>query len=340
MNGALLRYAWLTGTLLAAAAFVSLRMSMSSVYIGADLSALMMGDAHIPYQYRVLVPIAVRGVTALGLGAPLAWLLAPLGIAGLSDSFAVPPDVIATYLAVEILSVWGILVSFRALAALFVPRFAVQAGAALVLLAALGVLPLCSPGSRLWYPSDMPAVLVVVVSYLLLFSGRVGLFCALFPAATLNRETTLFLLPLLFLLPQAVLRAPHAKACGVALALCWMLEKAALYLAFRGNHGFPLHPNVVVNLESVREISLLATVALIALGSALLYWASAVRRHDARLLAAWRAALIFVAALFLAGKMDEMRIYLELLPLAALALLVAVAPTGPSTAAAESSVAS
>lgn len=301
--------------------FAVWRMENSAVYEGAALPLLVSGGGHLPYQYRALVPLLVRLLSQVGAGGVLESRLLPFGLGRVSAAVGAPQDLAAIFLSIEILSAWGLLVSFRALAARFVDGEVLPTVSSIALLVAtLGVQQL-SPSSALWYPSDIPAMLVVVLSYLALFSGRIAAFYPLFVIGCLNRETVLFLLPLVALLPADVSRARWPWLHVSALFFVWGGIKTAMFFAYRGNHGYPVHPNIFVNLETLSS----PAGAAAALGAACVLVALSVRAlrrsGDARLKAALGAATLFLVSILFAGKLDEFRVYLELLPLVVLVLL-------------------
>ena len=305
-------------------------MEGGSVYEGARLTWLVSGEGHLPYQYRVLVPYVAGALQKLGLGSALQAIFSPLGLEQVATALDTPPELAAIFLLVEIGAVWGVLISFRALAARCGSGEAASRIGAL-LLAALLLLPqFLSPTERLWYPSDVPAVLVVVLGYLALFSARPRLFDAVFLLGCLNRETALFLLPVLLLLPAQVSGSKRRALHAAALALAWAAIKTGIFLAFRGNHGYPIHPNIFLNIEiltSMRGAIVAGTTAILCAAVV----AAAIRRGaDVRVVAALKASAVLLGATLFAGKLDEFRVYAELAPVAVLAGLAA-AQTRPRT---------
>ena len=324
MRNTLRRTLWLLVTLALAVGFVDFRLQSSTVYIGADLSALVAGEGHLPYQYRALVPAVVRALRSLNLTPYLGELLAPLHLDAISSALNTNPEMAAPFVLCEILAAWGLLLSFRVLSSMFSASPTVQAAGSIAILLPIACLPMLTPDSRLWYPSDIPAVLVVVLSYIFLFEGRVALFYPLFILGTLNRETTLFLLPLLMYLPADVLKTRFGVAHAALLFVVWAAIKTGLFYLFRGNHGYPVHPNIVINIEMIQDPRVFGTVIAVVLGFALLFVESAYRCGDQRLKAAFKAAALFLVAIFLAGKLDEMRVYMEFVPLLVLAAVARV----------------
>lgn len=324
------RAAWLALSLAVAIAVGLWRMEGGSVYEGARLTWLVSGEGHLPYQYRVLVPFIAGGLQKLGLGTALQAIFSPLGLDQVATALDTPPDLAAIFLLIEIGAVWGVLLAFRALATCCGSGEAASRIGAL-LLAALLLLPqFLSPTERLWYPSDVPAVLVVVLGYLALFSARPRLFDLVFLLGCFNRETAVFLLPVLLLLPVKVSGSKQPLLHAVVLVLAWGAIKAGIFWAFAGNHGYPIHPNIFLNIEiisSTRGILIGASVAA-ACGVFVL---SALRRGaDVRLRSALKAALLLLGATIVAGKIDEFRVYTELAPAMVLTGLAAVRASSSS----------
>ena len=326
---ALLRGLMLGLVLGLAIALTILRMHSVSVYVGAIPEKLVQGIGHLPYQYRSLVPwcVAILQNTSipdlLTAWIPAAWLTA----IGLKLQSA--PNITATFLAFETASILALMLSFLALARLFVNGVLRQLLGVAFLLMALILLQAYTPGPNLFYSSDTIAVVVITLSYLLLFTGRIVAFHSLFILGTLNRETTLFILPMLWFLPPNIMRPRHwltGPLHSLVLLGVWITIKASLFLKYRGNHGYVMHPNILENLAALQEPMTIAA-AIGCLGGFLLLWVLATRKApDGRLRAAFYGALSLSIGLFCAGKLDELRIFSELAPLTALAFLLALTP--------------
>lgn len=318
------RAAWLALSLAVAVSVGLWRMEGGSVYEGARLTWLVSGEGHLPYQYRVLVPYVAGALQKLGLGTTLQVIFSPLGLEQVATALDTPPDLAAIFLLIEIGALWGVLLSFRALAARCGSGEAASRIGALSLSALLLLPQLLSPTERLWYPSDVPAVLVVVLGYLALFSARPRLFDAVFLVGCINRETALFLLPVLLLLPSQVSGSKRPALHATALALAWVGIKAGIFLAFRGNHGYPIHPNIFLNIEILSSTRGAIVSGAVAILFGVLVAAVIRRGADVRVLAALKASVALLGATLFAGKLDEFRVYAELAPAAVLAGLVAV----------------
>ncbi len=326
---ALLRALLIVLVLGLASALTILRMNFVSVYVGAIPEKLVQGIGHLPYQYRALVPWCVAMLQNTPIPdlltdwIPAAWLT----VIGLKLQSA--PNITATFLAFETASMFALMLSFLALTRLFVNGVLRQLLGLAFLLMALILLQAYTPGPNLFYPSDTISVVVVILSYLLLFAGRIVAFYPLFILGTLNRETTLFILPILWFLPPNIMRPRHwltGPIHSCVLLGVWITIKASLFFKYRGNHGYVMHPNILENLAALQEpLTIAATISC--LGGFLLLWVLATRKaQDGRLCAAFYGALSLSIGLFCAGKLDELRIFSELAPLTALAFLLTLTP--------------
>lgn len=329
--------AWLALSLAVAVAVGLWRMEGGSVYEGARLTWLVSGEGHLPYQHRVLVPYVAGALQKLGLGTALQPVFSPLALDQVATALDTPPDLAAIFLLIEIGSLWGMLLAFRALAARCGSGEAASRIGALVLAALLLLPQFLSPTERLWYPSDVPAVLVVVLGYLALFCARPRLFDVVFLLGCLNRETSLFLLPVLLLLPSQVSGSKRPVIHAAALALAWAAIKAGIFFAFRGNHGYPIHPNIFLNIEILSSTrGALVSVAVATVCAAVVV--AVIRRGaDVKVQAALKASVLLLGATLFAGKLDEFRVYSELAPVAVLVGLAAAQTRSGVLAAAKQS---
>lgn len=320
------QYVYLLSSLLVATIFVLLRIHSLSVYVGADLAQLVYGSAHLPYQYRVLVPALVRGVAELNLVPLFQLLCAPLDLRALAVSLDTTPEIAAPFVVFEILSVLGILLSFRALMKQLISSEGFSLIGAVMLLSLLYALPLLTEESRLWYPSDMPAVLVVILSYLFLLFGKLPYFYAVFLLGSFNRESTVFLLPVLFFFPVSTLKSSWAMYHTTILLGCWLVIKWFLFQMFRENAGYPLHPNIFINVELLSKSGALGITLVGLLLSLVMYWLIIVRFKEYRLRSAFLGLGALLVCTFFAGKWDEMRVYFECMPLLVSASILAITP--------------
>src|SRR5262249_37161243 len=131
--------------------------------------SLVAGTASTPYQYRVLVPLLVRGLLYTHVVDPSTQLIA----------FAV----------IQVLALILLAFVFRAYLSRLVPDPVVCSTAALTLFAVLPFNYFNLP----YYPYDIPSVLFFTLGLLLIYEQKWAWFYPLFIAATINRETSIFL---------------------------------------------------------------------------------------------------------------------------------------------------
>lgn len=154
--------------MLAAAAYVALRLKFNEEYEHATWQALVAGTAKLPFGHRVLVP----------------WIVRPFVSAGVSvrTAFAV------TEWVATVAALCGVEAALR--------RFVAPKAARLGSGAFLGVLGLAFLLQFRWpvfYPWDTPAIAALAWGVALAHARRHGPLVALATVAALNRETALLL---------------------------------------------------------------------------------------------------------------------------------------------------
>ena len=161
--------------------FNQLRFGMTGQPLENNIYQLMEGSAHTPFQYRVLIPWTVNLVLQ-------ALKLLP-GVPPIS------PESIFQY--IELIAMFLLLVALHNYAALFFENHAVVMLSSFIAFPAMlfhFVLPRPSPLWYVhWFPFDIPAVLFVTVGLTLLYRKKWLLFYPLLLIATVNRETSIFL---------------------------------------------------------------------------------------------------------------------------------------------------
>lgn len=262
-----------------------------------DLSAaaLATGVGSTPYQYRALVPWVVGALHTVH----------PLERETIAIVFA----------AVTTSSLVLLSLVLRRFVALFVPDPSVASVAALSVYA---VLPLIY-FERPFFPYDIPSVLFFTVGLILIHQRNWLWYYPLFLIATLNRETSLFL-TVTFLFALFDRLRPRTLALMTASQLgIWIAVQMALWTAYRDNPwlGYNIYrPQVQVNLETlltwpVRSLLILLT------WTALCFCAATWQRRidNVFLRRALRTVPVFVAVMFVAGFLLELRIYGEVVPI-------------------------
>jgi hypothetical protein len=176
------------------------------------------------------------------------------------------------------------------------------------------------------FPYDLPSLMFFTLGVYLIYMRRFWGLLVMFPIATLNRETTLFLIPLLAMDAIAEENAPAwgrlrdvrllLKLTG--LSAIWIVLQIYVRHQFAGNVT-EMGPRVLINLMSIANpgqwIKMLSACAF------LLPFVLLLRRRieDARFRAYMWIIPAWVAFMFFFGLLLEVRIYGELSGLIAVA---------------------
>ena len=179
---------------------------------------------------------------------------------------------------------------------------------------------------------DLPSLAFFAAAmYLLYFRVHWMYFAGLFLAATINRETTLLLLPL-YLLNQAVEQGkvrwqrifrPQPLALVISLAAAWAAWQIVVHHLFAGNAS-EFYPRLDWNVKSL--IAPQAWPQLLSACGYLLLFVVAMRKRitDARL-RAWLWLLpIWCVFMFVYGILIETRVFGELIPFVVCATTIIV----------------
>jgi len=264
----------------------------------ADLEDLLALRAPRPFCYRWLSPFLLRLATSAGLDARTAVSVLEWG------SF-----LLLYYL-------------FRAYLGLFVHRVRAAYAAFSVYFVIPFVFILPQPYT-VWFPWDIPSV-CFFTSLLILWQKRQWwLWYPVFLLATLNRETTLFLLPLAALIALRERPARHLLVHVAATSVVWIAAKGALAFAFRfasgpawleWNHYEAATTHWQENLARWSDPSLWPFLCS-ALGFLwLLGWHLRRKVPPGQLQDAWIIVPVYVVGVFLFGNMVEHRVYGDLIP--------------------------
>jgi hypothetical protein len=292
---AALTYVWerriflLVGAL-ASCYFAERRMALNQEYVLANLEKLMAGTAWTPYQYRALVP----------------W------ISGLFWKAGYFTDIRGFFYWVESGFLFGCLVAFRQLVAL---EFRSAVLCDLLGFSIFWVIPfnyMLSGHMNFYYPYDTASVFFFTVGLLLLRRENWKVYYPLFALATLNREITCFL-TIIYAIVNLKKRPLKQIAIHVgAQAAIWISVKLMMWSAFSGNRGGGFIINVLEHNASK------AVWHLLILSSVGYAWIPVLlMRHRIADPFFNRAVLVFfpfVGAMLFVGRLDEIRIYGELIP--------------------------
>jgi hypothetical protein len=196
-----------------------------------DLASYAAGSERLPFQYRALTSWLLHGIASL---PPLRALAASL-----------PPP----FAEIELLALAAITLASAAAAidltrrslALFMNEGMARALAFLLPLSMYFSYVALASSYRFSYPYDVPSLALLALCIFAMLGGRWALLYVGFALASLNRETSLFLIPLLLLYRWPVDRAGFAakrvRLLGHALALLaiWLAIKYALARLYAGN---------------------------------------------------------------------------------------------------------
>jgi len=254
------------------------------------------GKAAAPFRYRVLCAWAMRA-----LMRPPHWnsLAAHSGFfVGRPDKLAVAVIVFPCILA----SVW---LTRRTVTLLAGERTGLVAAC---LLLYMSYFSLCDNYVLAFLePYDVPAMLAFCACLYALVADRMWLFYAVFVVGTLNRETTVFLIPLLFLWRRRL--SWHA----LPLLAIWGAEKAWLhhYVAAAGAEIFDL--KIGYNLkEMIKPQMWPALASPFGFLWALFLWRFRVIREQPIAVATAGLLALWVAGMVVVGQLNEVRIYTEM----------------------------
>jgi hypothetical protein len=287
--------------------FAELRFQLQRENPHATLSKLVEGSAATPFQYRVLVPAAVGALGPEGPAQTRRWFRWAEFAAGLAAIAA-----LRAYL--------------RAIAGPTAPVGALALAAFGLLLFNL-VLPRRLP---VYYPSDLPAVAVFTLGLLALRRRAWPAYYAVFALGTLNRETTCFLVLAWALTAWRREGWRSLVAHAAAQLAIWVAIKATLAQVFAANpgaglyewshaggHRFHLETNLRFALNPANWPYWWSGLGFVWL-PALFFWRRVTDPAAQRLLL---LIIPFLAGMFLVGNLYELRIYAELLPVFAGALV-------------------
>ncbi len=272
--------------------FVLYRFELNGENPKAAFNQLVAGAAATPFQYRALVPWLVRGLARLPLfeTAPLLGLLR----------------------LIEFVSVVGLAFAFRAYLSLFFRDARLTAVLALSL---FYVLPFNFYRATNFYPYDMPSLLFFTLGLYFLYRQNLKWYYPLLVIASLNRETTYFLV--LIYLITALGRQPLRTVARHAAvqSLLWLGIKTFLYWLYAGNPGFGL-----IEVQFWNNFGRLAEPAalLLFLSNWGFVWVPVAVAPgligDAFVRRSLWVIAPFFAIMSVAGVITELRIYGELIP--------------------------
>lgn len=334
------RCAWWLACLFLAIFLTCLRMTTTSPFRLATFEQLVNFQAVEPFQHRVLLPAIAAGVQQL----------TPIGETLLFALMEVVAWMLLIGLAYRALVIFRIgrsepvrrLLAFTVLVPMLLHLIApdLQMAAAFSADQPLLDIGAWTPRAIYYYVYDLPAAMFTLALVLLLaqladqFTRRCfALYLLVFALATVNRETTLFLLPAFIWLLWPALGARRCltlAALQAALFLAIQLPLGELFAANTNPNARLAHTayefHLVYNLAALSNPLYLITYMArftAALYIPVLLWRRYLDRRLTRILVGF--ALPLAAVAFVVGRIVEQRIFIEIVPLVWLAALQVIA---------------
>lgn len=283
--------------------FMHIRFVLNYQYARASLLAIFNGSAAVPFQYRILIPWFVRMLENTKL------------------SFGDTP--LRLFRLIEFLSIFSLAVTFRYYLSLFFKNQTISTFVSLTLFYVLPFNFLLLP--TIWYPWDMPAILLFTLGLILLYKKKWTIYYLLFIVATLNKETTCFL-TLIYLFTAIGKDKPKTIAlhCFFQLII-WCTIKYFLYQLYFNNPGAGIFEGQLSkNINFFKNIKnypfFFSNMGFLWIPTFFYF-----RLIEARFVK--RSLLVifpFFLVMMLAGNIIELRAYGELIPVVLVAFLLII----------------
>ena len=291
--------------IIAAYYFIQVYFVLNSQFEPASISAFLNHGAATTFQYRVLVPWLVNWL--YGLKIPLSFFNTPLKLCKL----------------IEFCSFFFLLVVFRYYISLFFKDKLISTLLSFTLFCMLPFNFLLPRQASLWFPWDMPSILFFTLGLILLYKKNWLLYYPLFVVATLNRETACFL-TCVYLFTAIGKSKPKTIIfhCSLQLVI-WGTIKYALYNLYADNSGYGLFDtrfseNVDFFLNPRNLPLFFSNMGLIWIP--VLFYFRLIRVEFVK--RSLLVALPFFFGMMWVGRMCELRIFGELIPVVLTAFLL------------------
>lgn len=272
-------------------------------YAAARLEDLTVGKAHLPFQFRVLVPYMVRFIATL-----------------------TKAEFIPIYAVCSFIFIFTLFLAYRAFLRLFFEKQLAD----LFSFSLVYVIPF-NYGilTTMFYPSDIPAILFFTLSLIAMYKKDWQAYYLLYALGTLNRETTCFLTFIFFAVFLKRMRFAEYFAHLIGQTLIWFGIKQVLYIMFKGNPGELYEYHIKTNIEMFLGIFSLRLYPLLNLGLNFGgLWVLAIFGYKSAHKFLRRSTFVFIpflVGMFIVGNLYEMRIYGELIPIVVTLALYPVA---------------
>lgn len=291
----------------------------------AKVSRILTGTADRPYAFRVLLPVIANGLAPL-LDPHLALAIGTKSEVLLGDRFftsrmsgATYPSQAALILGTMYLSLVGFAVALHYLAKELGYAAWVQYAAPPALL--VGSILFMNYG----YIYDFSALFLFSLSLLLMLQKRWASYLVAFAAATLNKETSVFLVPTFILFYFGRMLRRRFFLLGAAQIVVYGAIQGGIRYAFRNNPGSTLQWHLPDQLKALHEAAANSPMTLALIGALVVTIAVFVgygwKRKPQFLRASLWLAPIFIALFVTGGFPGEIRTMLEIYPIVALLML-------------------
>ncbi|OPZ70490.1 MAG: hypothetical protein BWY83_01614 [bacterium ADurb.Bin478] len=265
------------------------------------LEYLLNGTALKPFQYRVLIPWLIQGISSV-------------------INLAEHTRTICQW--INFFFLFAFIMAFQYWADITIGNKKTSLLAVLIILYMMPFHYLLLRQGNLWYPWDMSTLFLFTLGLIALYQEKWRLFYPLLAVATLNKETTCFLILIFFYVEIGRLNwkqmAMHVST-GTAV---WLAVKLALYLYFQnGTSGALFENKLRSNLQFIATLpNLLSVFSLFGF----LWLPVLIYFHRIKNPFIQRALLttpIFFLGMLFVGNIFELRVFSEMIPLIGIAAL-------------------
>lgn len=283
--------------------FCELRFSLiffqNHKYHAITLQLLLDNSASVPFQYRVLIPYLVRSISNFGFS--------PFQL----------------FKVIEFISIFSLVIAFYHYILLFFKNKILSAFLSLSLLYVLPFNFLLPRILSFWYPWDMPSILFFVIGLILIYKKKWIFYYPVFIVATFNRETTLFLVFIYFVVFWGREKLKIIISHCFAQLILWIGIKYILYNAYSDNIGAGLFENHL--LDNIRFLMNIKNYPLLLSNMGFIWIPTIFYFGLIKDIFVKRSLLVifpFCACMIYVGNIGEMRIYGEIIPVVLSAFLL------------------
>ncbi len=265
------------------------------------LEYLLNGTAQKPFQYRVLIPWLIQGVSSV---------IGP----------SIPASTICKW--INFFFLFAFVMAFQYWANITIGNKKTSLLAVLIVLYMMPFHYLLLRQGNLWYPWDMSTLFLFTLGLIALDQENWRLFYPLFAVATFNKETTCFLILILFYAKIGRLNWKQMATHLAAGTTIWLTVKLVLYFVFKDDASGALFENKLrSNLQFVATLpNLLSVIGMFGFLwlPVLMYYPKIKNQFIQRALL---TTPIFFLGMLYVGNIFELRVFSEMIPLIGIAVL-------------------